>query len=55
MPRFTIPADFKGSTIEALSRKNDDWEFPVKEVYGSLRPSPFGGGPKRVRSETHRF
>lgn len=46
MPRFTIPADFKGSTIEALSRKNDDWEFPVKEVYGSLRPSPFGAGRK---------
>jgi collagenase-like PrtC family protease len=44
MANFTIPADFNPQTIEKLSKGNENWDFPVNEVYGSLNPSVFGSG-----------
>jgi collagenase-like PrtC family protease len=44
LPSFSIPADFQTSTIEQISKKNEKWEIPVKDVYGTLNPSIFGSG-----------
>lgn len=44
MSTFSIPADFKPSTIDQIAQKNKAWDIPVKEVYGSLNPSIVGSG-----------
>ena len=44
MPNFSVPATFQKSAIENFAAMNKKWEFPVKEVYGSLNPSIFGSG-----------
>ena len=44
MPSFSIPADFQTSTIEQISKRNEKWDIPIKDVYGSLNPSIFGSG-----------
>ncbi|MCW3999926.1 MAG: hypothetical protein NWE93_06785 [Candidatus Bathyarchaeota archaeon] len=44
MPSFSVPADFQPSTIEKFAARNQKWEIPVKDVYGSLNPSIFGSG-----------
>jgi collagenase-like PrtC family protease len=44
MPSFSIPADFQASTIHQISKRNEQWEIPIKDVYGSLNPSIFGSG-----------
>ncbi|MCW4029314.1 MAG: hypothetical protein NWE92_06675 [Candidatus Bathyarchaeota archaeon] len=45
---FSIPADFKVSTIDRLDQKNKDWPIPVREVYGSIKTSVFGSGRDMV-------
>jgi collagenase-like PrtC family protease len=44
MPTFSIPADFQASTIEQIGKRNENWDIPIKDVYGSLNPSIFGSG-----------
>jgi collagenase-like PrtC family protease len=44
LPSFSIPADFQSSTIEQIGRRNEKWDIPIKDVYGSLNPSIFGSG-----------
>ena len=44
MPSFSIPADFQSSTMEEIGKRNEKWEMPIKDVYGSLNPSIFGSG-----------
>ncbi len=44
MSCFSIPANFQEATIEEIGKHNKNWDFPVKEVYGSLNPSIFGSG-----------
>jgi Collagenase and related proteases len=51
MPIFTIPTDFKTSTVEQIAEKNKQWTMPIKEVYGSMNLSLFGSG--RISSVLH--
>ncbi len=44
MSGFAIPADFRPETIAALAEANATLNLPVREVYGSLNPSPYGSG-----------
>jgi collagenase-like PrtC family protease len=48
---FSIPADFKESTVEQIGKRNEKWDMPIKDVYGSLNPSIFGSG--RTSSVLH--
>lgn len=45
-PYLTIPADFDKERLLEYARLNDEGEFryPVREVYGALKCSPFGSG-----------
>jgi collagenase-like PrtC family protease len=44
MGSFSLPADFRPETIAELARANAALSLPVREVYGSLNPSPYGSG-----------
>lgn len=44
MTGFSVPADFRPETIAALADANATLDLPVREVYGSLNPSPYGSG-----------
>ena len=44
MSSFSIPADFQASTMEEIGKRNEKWEMPIKDVYGSLNPSILGSG-----------
>ncbi len=46
MAIFTVPADFKVSTLDNISLNNSQYEIPVAESYGSLRNSLIGSGRK---------
>ncbi len=41
-----MPADFERSTVRKYAALNDRYDLPVREVYGSINPSPFGSGRK---------
>jgi collagenase-like PrtC family protease len=44
MASFSIPADFQTSSIQEISKRNENWRIPVKDVYGSLKSSFLGSG-----------
>jgi collagenase-like PrtC family protease len=44
MNGFAVPADFRPETIAALAHANATLDLPVRQVYGSLNPSPYGSG-----------
>jgi len=44
MPVFCVPADFKMTSVSEFSARNQGWDIPVAEVYGSVRTSKFGSG-----------
>ena len=43
---FMIPADFKIESVEKFKRKNNNYDIPVTEFYGSLKESKLGSGRK---------
>lgn len=43
-PFFSIPADFTLSSLDRIAENNSLWAIPIREVYGSLNPSPWGTG-----------